>query len=1269
MPNSSGRPNSNEDPNDNLIFQFLQQELFEEEELLNVSQRQGDRPAEHPPKYSLTDFWSVPPALESGPPALESRPHMEVLKSVFEKHHQQENQIDTEEKKLNNFECRNSIFNEIPPLLPPRRNSLMENQCPSYQQIFVNSGLCKAPQLDGQGYDVPFPYPKHISPCREQRALYIFSVVDKLVLQLEYCMNPTQNSLSLVAIENSVKSTTGAVPKSKPRHIQSSVESSTDVDRSSRQQQLKKLHQHQLTQPQPQHKHQQQKQQTIDTELDLDCEFGMEYIQKFRDNNVRSSKMPETAMSDKDEGISSDSGFSQKSYLDSPVRKPPMRLQTVWELPEPTRPCTSVDTKSLSLSSTSDEKHMKQNKSLHEPMKAFKLQNKPPILGDEESLKMKLEQRKWIQEHIARQQQQPKLMDEEELKEKKVQQNLEKEQTKLEQDEKTLMQKKEDQKPKKKKLQLDFHDSLRQRQLRRYQERQAIFAEIHQQGLMLERLRKDEKKRHQEYKRQLRVEQQQKLNRVDSEEEPNYYKIGVDSRGRTLILPSMPMYEQDYKKKMGDGVIKTFLPLASARSSLTSISTLTEHQIPLLKFDDNAKQKSGFQLEETPRNTSFANRYDMSKNAGTVSKMKSSQVAIYRLDTQRRVHPYVPCPLPKQVAPIPKPVVTLEEEKEESPPKKVDSELDSEEEDYSDTSAQIMKVFADPSRLPKVPDLSKASAKPNAAAVVYLLYQEDSPQIVERKTFSDQLKYLRKKISKERKKIWSSSDETSDTTVVQRLGSLRRWEKGHKKEQYPFKGMPQIQVLPKSGDFRSYFEIDGMSIMILERVAQLSYKKEFQACPRVTEYLNHFYRQRCLKDTTNFHWYVNEGFFPAHLLLEEQNVGVQLDKCSNKDIDINVLIYLKQRNVDNKCPPLQLTELMAYYMVTSYCRVLFENATAIERPLEKRFLLRSRFAISNIESFMLDLNLNVLEDVVDCHKLLQWALRHENRVRDIYEEVLKSAEDRADLLKQNIQFVMRTPNLEAFHDFYKENQFPRPDALAINPLMNKVRRYQLPNIERTKYYICPIAGCGTNICSSTLLAHFLSDHCRRLEELWLKDRMVYVFHPQSYPPDQIHCICCTALLPCKPTATVPYPKRVLNYDLAPHQLYFAEHSPCLLMYTQIRIDRLLGPSESENESESPKFFRPQRTLYVFWLGSSGDSQRDYCCELNIYGRDKTVPSYSPMKSIKMSKMLNVPFMMANYEGRYIAVDHDSMSAMTHNFRELIYIDLHYTDLHSPKGGD
>ncbi|XP_023032801.1 uncharacterized protein LOC6644609 [Drosophila willistoni] len=1263
MPNSKRRPKSHEDPNEQLIFQYLPKELFDDEE----EPPMGDRPEERPPKYPVTDLVPVSPALEP-------RPNLEVLKSFFEKHHQQENQMDklnTEQKKVNNFDCRISLLKEIPPLLPPRRKSCSQ-QCPGYQQIFANSGLCKPPKLDGQGYDKPFPYPELISESREERAVYVFSVVDKLVLQLEHCIKQTKNNRSLVHIENSVKSATGAVPKTNPRRLQSSVESSADVKRSSKQHKLGQLplHQHHLSKHQ---RREQRQQQILEAEFDLDCEFGMEYIQKFRDNTVRSTKLPHAALSDKDEGISSDSSGSPKLYIDSPIRKPPMRLQTVEE-----RPCTPSPVVPKPLSLKSNVKPTKHYQSMHQPVKSYKLEYRQPILTDEieseekskQPTKQKQQQQQQQQQHhvpipLYMLQGRPKLTPEKQLKQKEDKPNIQKEQPKLEQDEETSKQEKKVKKPKEELEPLEFHDSRREYQLRRIQERQAIFLEIHNQGLKLERLHKDDKKRRKQYKLQLKLEQRQqhKLNPLESSEVLNYYKIGLDPLGRTLITPSMPGQSE---REMGEDNTKTHFPLSIAKTSLKSLTTSKEHQMSLVKFDDQNKQKSGFQLRDSSK-TSFVNWWELSKYSGPVSKMKSAR---------RRVHPYVPCPVPKQVIPIPEPVVILEEEEEEKKPspRKVDSkeeaeeEEDEEDEDYEDyeedTMSRITKVFVDPTKLPKLPDLTKASEKPNAAAVIYLLHQEDSQQ---QKVGWKTLSNLRKKVAKYRKRVFTSSDETSDATLVNGMETPRRREKGHRKEQFRFNVMTQIKLLPPSGDFRSYFEIDGMSIMILERMTQLSYKKGFQPSPLVTDYLKHFYRQRCLKDTTNFHWYVNEGFFPTHLLLEEHNpLGVHLGKRSYKDIDAIILIYLKQKNVDGKCPPLKLTEIMAYYMVNSYCRVLLENATDTKRPIEERFLLRTRFAVSNIESFMLDLNLNVLVDDVNCHKLLQWALLQENRVCEIYGEALKSAEERADLAKQKTQFVMRTPNLEAFYDFYNENQYPRPDALAINPLMNKVRRYQLSYTECVKPYSCPIAGCGINICSKTLLAHFLSDHCRRLEELWLKDRMVYVFHPQSYPPDQIHCICCTALLPCKPTKSVPYPRRVLNYELAPHHLYFAEHTPCLLMYTQISVDRLLGPSESETESESAKLFRPQRTLYVFWLGSSGDSKREFACDLNIYGCDKTVPSYSPMKSIKMSKMLNVPHMMTKYEGRYLAIDHNSMSAMTHNFRELIYIDVHYVDLHSPK---
>ncbi|EDW65346.2 uncharacterized protein [Drosophila virilis] len=192
----------------------------------------------------------------------------------------------------------------VPPLPPPRCicTQMQRQARRGYHQVAMpflqdsKGAKCTPPKRSGLGYDAPFPYPKRMAKSRERRALFIFTLVDNLVLQLQRCMSlaetgalplplamPGARASNVVIVELEppkkeaayqpsppVTVPTGALPKPKFNHMEISAK------RSPRTKAAKRLHK-QLKKTSSQ----------LDTEIDLDCEFGMDHIEKFRADRVR----------------------------------------------------------------------------------------------------------------------------------------------------------------------------------------------------------------------------------------------------------------------------------------------------------------------------------------------------------------------------------------------------------------------------------------------------------------------------------------------------------------------------------------------------------------------------------------------------------------------------------------------------------------------------------------------------------------------------------------------------------------------------------------------------------------------------------------------------------------------------------------------------------------------------------------------------------------------------------------------------------------------
>ncbi|TDG39339.1 hypothetical protein AWZ03_014239 [Drosophila navojoa] len=209
----------------------------------------------------------------------------------------------------------------VPPLPPPRcicnvvQRSTRRNSRSSED---TRVAQCTPPKRNGLGYDAPFPYPKRMAKTRERRALFIFTLVDNLVLQLQRCISLAEtgappmpicsapsDQLTIVELDNEpeqkneignekekdykkedekekdekqdekkpapvVNKNTGAVPKQNYRPIEKAAKSPYEPKPPKR----------------PRKKPVRESEQ-MDVEIDLDCEFGMQYIEKFRANRIR----------------------------------------------------------------------------------------------------------------------------------------------------------------------------------------------------------------------------------------------------------------------------------------------------------------------------------------------------------------------------------------------------------------------------------------------------------------------------------------------------------------------------------------------------------------------------------------------------------------------------------------------------------------------------------------------------------------------------------------------------------------------------------------------------------------------------------------------------------------------------------------------------------------------------------------------------------------------------------------------------------------------
>ncbi|EDW34018.1 GL21806 [Drosophila persimilis] len=383
-----------------------------------------------------------------------------------------------------------------------------------------------------------------------------------------------------------------------------------------------------------------------------------------------------------------------------------------------------------------------------------------------------------------------------------------------------------------------------------------------------------------------------------------------------------------------------------------------------------------------------------------------------------------------------------------------------------------------------------------------------------------------------------------------------------------FKG----QKIPREGDFRSYFELDEVSIKILWTVAYHQ-PTLVDLHDRILGCMERFYHHRCpVRDELIFQWYLLEGFYPIFWLLEAPLEEVI--QSSDEQLDMMIHEFTYSDRISQSIP---VTEDMAKYMVCAYFRVLYNYAINRKMDILSRTLLRCRFAVNVVEVFMLEQRKRPLSDSINSFELYKWSWIHEGRLKTILEEPLQTGNERATQAETQ-GLCIRTPNSDSFSEFYVNHQLPRPDFHAINNVSVGLRRYISKSFSETLIpcsFPCPIQGCGQDLSPSIVMSHFLTNHCRRMEEIWMGDRMICLFSPVCYPPRLNYCICMLAILDGKHKTKSHRPRYIRNLGLPTRELYFGEHLLVTVMFAKIDKSALVRETNEsdefhENELDTPR---------------------------------------------------------------------------------------------------
>ncbi|XP_016981566.1 uncharacterized protein LOC108046417 isoform X2 [Drosophila rhopaloa] len=1177
---------------------------------------------------------------------------------------------------------------ELPkiPSLPPRMYPYPMNHRSSCIPLPFLVGKCTPPKVNGQGFDPPFMYPEFIAKNQESRVKYIFTLVDSLVVQMERFLKISEHLRGEGAPK---KRSTGTVPKSRPPsqfkidqvgHAKYTItvnprfkepkqhnQSKNKLLAKSREQ---SFHQLPVIHPEP--------------ELDLDYEFGMEHIEKFRANKVRDESRGGTGIGKDKKEPTCNTGAVKKEvvkkrdprpsgpheFLDGfpecsfqGVRKSTkaIKKQAKWlnnggDTLRPstpiTRPCTPDD----NIPCTSNQAKNKIPTSRFSSKEEFFDTNCDFLIYKDSHPSAKTKARGAAEELADNKA--PPTENNQSAEKPTLQRGIKREMTLTEI--RRLGPELTD-------YQWDIIYFMREyRKDKKWEEKQRkagkvpgkrpeTFMKLKKRNLAREELArkysyvpiKRVKKRPKYYKAFKRYKEFLKAER-------EYKKI--QQARNPMLYPAKKMSKKEYRLRM------------QKLLNIRPRKIMKPRRMPKTKIRNQPVGEMPKSYEVTKRNEPI-DRGQRLKNLLMDGERLRKQERLYHLVLPEDPLKAVYLPVLERRESFKSCLQCTSIQIMENDP---ESDFQSARSHHSTTTEfnSVMSKIPSGGSLSCRSSYSTCSAPPSrASSNATLCHDANQPSDTFHSCMDIPGRSIRKLL-----RIKKGTEKRGNKKLGMDLGAMGDLPrtKDKNKRRKPAKDIaqedlhePVVRYIPLKGDFRCYFELDGVSLQIIQWVARMRFRKgPIDGQKRICKYLAHFYWERLLRDGLFFHWFVNEGFFPAHYLTKERTAE-ELETLTNSQLDDEIVKYIDSVNTPDG-ERILFTFKMAHVMVVSYFRVLYYRATSERRPPEERFLLRCRFATSMVELYQQERGRQLLKGGINCLKLLHWALRHEGRVNQVYDEPVSNAEERAGI---NTCLVMRTPNLESLKEFYQRRVVPRPDALAINPMASRIRRYPNKDRARPADFLCPIQGCLSGLNSQILMAHFLSDHCRRMEELWLTDRMVLLFYPDCYPPMQIYCICVLALLGRMPCNMVPQPRLVLNQELPSKLLYFAEHIPCFLMFAQVAMEsveasvgRKLSPVKTKHGKDPlVPHDKDHATMYIFWLATADHDYPNVACRVYIYCQDRSVKGRSLLDFMKMSEFKGVPDMVTNYPKSYLAIDYPTMVSLTKDFNELIFIEVRYVN--------
>ncbi|XP_017051775.1 uncharacterized protein LOC108095261 [Drosophila ficusphila] len=1196
------------------------------------------------------------------------------------------------------------------PVLPPRRYIYPRKHHSTAIPLPSVVGKCTPPKLNGQGFDPPFPYPDFIAKNQESRMNYIFNVVDSLVPQMEHFLK-----LGDFSIDEGVKKTgpTGTVPKSRPPKqfkINQMGHAKYTITVSPR---FKEPKQHNrsknkgLARGGKVQSYRRLTEVTLEPEFDLDCEFGMEQIEKFRANKVPDEFCEETGTEKDAEALNKVAAskidpfsiFPCDFWDDFPILEPTNNtIKPIWlnknfdKRSSSVRPDTPI-TRPCSPDDDAPSTSAHAQRKLQALQRKSKETSKSTMLSARDASELSTENKRAATEGDSADGANPVVvLVPPRFKEPASSKSLWSTQGPpplTEYQRKVIRFVKQYRKNKKRQeiinRKLANGEPIEPEPLIKLRNRNGSRAELKRMYSYVPiKQVKVRPKLYKAWKRQLEWQKaERKLKRIRkkilnggdylAEDKLTKEQIRENTIIRLNIRPMIPIVPQPTPKAE---IPELPDPRPHSKSEAPKkkvgpperldrgqrLKNLLMDELRLLKQE----KLHHLVLPENPLRAVYLPILGRRKNLAATAELPKSSHKFWKNEPEitfktTRGHYY--------------------SAKDFSAPSTDLSEVPTSARTESDRSSNCSFRSA----------LSQPAFETSTGSLYYdaKMPQKDFPNKYPCLNVSKGIgcKFAVKKRISPTKKPRKRGEGFSGTENP--ITSTKKTKQGKKRNS---SSVTRLKNKIKNNDFRRFFDIDEVSVQVLHwmgRMPLMKGKGPIAGHRKICQYLEHFYWERLQQDGLYFHWFVNEGFFPAHYLIKERTPQ-ELETLSHKQLDDEVLQYINRVNKPDQ-NIIRLSYRMAHVMVTAYFWVLFHVSTSKKRSTKNKYLLRCRFAISIVETFQKERNKELLVDPINCELLMKWALKHESRVNQLYDEPLSYAEERSGIQDG---VIMRTPNMDSFKEFYHRHVMPKPDALAINPMAFKNKRLQSKIPARPNSYSCPIKGCKAQLVSEYLMSHFLAEHCRRIEELWLSDRMIQLFYPGSYPPTQVYCLCVIALLPRMPTTTIPIPRFIANEQLPSKYLYFAEHVACFLMYAQVRLEEIkekairtaksvpfqstgsgsTPPSSDADAKASPNLDtnkirskdsdrskKNSETLFIFWLATSDFNYSNIGCRLYVYCQDRSVKGNSLLNLMKMSEFSGVSDMVVNNPNSYLAIDYSTMVALTKDFKELVFIEIRYID--------